>query len=131
MKNTIYIACRNGQAEFMTQKQIFTTNTNAENVAKLVFEAAGLASGDWVGKTRLLEAEDRIVRSREYLERKLPRYVLGSFFEDDAEKRSFRKLMTLVRQIARYSKRAIVRHKINRKGQDGQWRTRYVYRLVA
>ena len=118
-------------SRIMTQKQIFTTNTNAENVAKLVFEAAGLASGDWVGKTRLLEAEDRIVRSREYLERKLPRYVLGSFFEDDAEKRSFRKLMTLVRQIARYSKRAIVRHKINRKGQDGLWRTRYVYRLVA
>jgi hypothetical protein len=106
-------------------------NTNAENVAKLVFEAAGLASGEWVGKERILEAEGQIFRSREYLEQKLPRYVLGKYFEGDAEKRSFRTLMTLVRQIAWYSKRAIVRHKVNRKCADGQWRTGYVYRLVA
>ena len=118
-------------AKRIMKKQIFTTNTNVENVAKLVFEAAGLTSGDWVGKKRILEAEDRIVRSREYLERKLPRYVLGRYFEGDAEKRSFRKLMTLVRQIARDSQRAIVRHKINRKDGDGQWRTRYVYSLIG
>ena len=106
-------------------------NTNSENVAKLVFEAAGLASGKWVGKERILEAEARIFRSREYLEQKLPRYVLGKYFECNAGKRSFRTLMTLVRQIARYSKRAIVRHKVNRKSADGQWRTGYIYRLVV
>eukprot|EP00945_MAST-04E_sp_MAST-4E-sp1_P000078 g78.t1 len=111
--------------------QPFISSTNAENVAKLVFEAADLASGKWVGKERILEAEDRIVRSREYLEQNLPRYVLGKYFECNAERRSFRTLMTLVRQIARYSKRAIVRHKVNRKCPDGQWRTGYVYRLVA
>ena len=111
--------------------QPFISSTNAENVAKLVFEAAGLATGEWVNKKRIVEAEDRIVRSREYLEQKLPRYVLGKFFECNAERRSFRTLMTLVRQIARYSKRAIVRHKVNRKCSDGQWRTGYLYRLVA
>ena len=115
----------------MTQLQPFPMNTNAENVAKLVFEAAGLASGKWVGKERIVEAEDRIFQSQEYLEEKLPRYVLGKYFECNAEKRSFRTLMTLVRQIARYSKRAIVRHKVNRKCADGQWRTGYLYRLVA
>ena len=115
----------------MTQKQMITTNTNAENVAKLVFEAAGLATGKWVNKKRIVEAEGRIVRSREYLEQKLPRYVLGKYFECNAEKPSFRTLMTFVRQIARYSKRAIVRHKVNRKCADGQWRTGYLYRLVA
>ena len=115
----------------MNQLQPFPINTNAEDVAKLVFEAAGLAKGEWVGKERILEAEGCIVRSREYLEEKLPRYVLGKFFQCNAEKRSFRTLMTLVRQIARYTKRAIVRHKINRKCSDGQWRTEYRYRLVA
>ena len=62
-----------------------SSNTNAENVAKLVFEAAGLAKGEWVGKERILEAEGRIVRSREYLELGLGFYLYryqyhGNFF---------------------------------------------------
>ena len=68
-----------------TEMQPFSSSANAENVAKLVFEAAGLAKGEWVGKERILEAEGRIVRSREYLELGLGFYLYryqyhGNFF---------------------------------------------------
>ena len=105
-----------------------TKSVTTENVAKLVFEAMGFTVGDWVSKERLLEARGPIIRSRRYFEDNLPRYVLGSFFEGD---QGFRALMILARRIARYSKRGILRHKINKKDADGQWRTRYVYKLLG
>ena len=77
------MAAQGGYEDEKEMPKRITKSMTTENVAKLVFEAMGFTVGEWVTKERVLEARGPIIRSRQYFEDNLPRYVLGSFFEGD------------------------------------------------
>ena len=100
---------------------------NAEKISTALFAKAGFGKGKWVRKQEILSIQNVLSEKHVELCEKLPKHIVGAYFEKEP---TFRTIMTLLRNIARYAEVAIIRRKVNKKIAD-KWKTTYYYKLCT
>ena len=102
----------------------------AEEISQSVFSKIGFKKGAWVQRQNILMAKTILEEKEEELKKQLPKYIVGHYYKKGGEGPTFRTIMTLLRNLARYAEVAIIRRKVQRK-MAGKWKTTYYYKLCT
>lgn len=100
---------------------------NASKISTALFAKVGFAKDKWVKKQDILCLRNVLIEKESELCENLPKHVVGNFYKKEP---TFRTIMALLRNIARYAEVAIIRRKVNRKVGD-KWKTTYNYKLCT
>jgi hypothetical protein len=101
----------------------------AEEISRSVFSKIGFTKDAWVQRQNIMMAKGLLEEKRDELTKRLPKYIVGHYYKKD-EGPTFRTIMTLLRNLARYAEVAIIRRKVQRK-VAGKWKTTYYYKLCT
>jgi len=101
----------------------------AEAISQSVFSKIGFTKDAWVQRQNILMAKGLLEEKQEELTKRLPKYIVGHYYKK-GEGPTFRTIMTLLRNLARYAEVAIIRRKVQRK-VAGKWKTTYYYKLCT
>jgi hypothetical protein len=101
----------------------------AEEISRSVFSKIGFTKDAWVQRQNILMAKGLLEEKQEELTKRLPKYIVGHYYKNDGGP-TFRTIMTLLRNLARYAEVAIIRRKVQQK-VAGKWKTTYYYKLCT
>ena len=101
----------------------------AEDISNGVFSKIGFTKGAWVQRQNILQAKHIFQEKRDEFVKQLPKYIVGNYYKTEGGP-TFRTIMTLLRNLARYAEVAIIRRKVQRKIGE-KWKTVYYYKLCT
>lgn len=101
----------------------------AEDISNGVFSKIGFTKGAWVQRQNILQAKHIFEEKRDEFVKQLPKYIVGNYYKKEGGP-TFRTIMALIRNLARYAEVAIIRRKVQRK-IGGKWKTTYFYKLCT